>query len=135
MLFNPRGICVTTSFDLYVADAGNHRIQRFKPSQVNGTTMAGREAPGTILLHSPTAVILDGDGYLFIADSANYRIVGSGPYGFRCVIGCTGVAGSASDQLSSPQSVAFDSYGNIFIVDNNNNRVQKFMLSFNSCGK
>ena len=134
-LFTPRGIFITTNFNLYVADAGNHRIQRFQQGQVNGTTMAGREAPGTIQLRSPMAVMLDADGYIFILDSENSRIVGSGPYGFRCVIGCTGVQGSASNQLSNPYSMAFDSYGNIFVADTKNDRLQKFVLSFHSCGK
>ena len=134
-LYYPHGIFVAFSFDLYVADTQNHRIQRFQPDQLNGTTVAGRDAPGTMDLRFPTAVMLDGDGYIFIADSQHYRIVGSGPYGFRCVIGCTNGYGSGSSQLSYPQSMAFDSYGNIFVTDSNNNRVQKFILSFNSCGK
>ena len=134
-LYNPRGIFVAVSFDLFVADYSNHRIQRFQPGQLNGTTVAGRDAPGTIELRCPTAVMLDGDGYLFIADSQNYRIIGSGPYGFRCVVGCTTGYGSGSNQLSYPQSMAFDSYGNIIVTDSDNNRVQKFMVSFNSCSK
>ena len=32
-LCGPWGIFVDTNFALYVADAGNHRIQRFKPGQ------------------------------------------------------------------------------------------------------
>ena len=134
-LYYPRGIFVAGSFDLYVADCNNHRIQRFHPSQLNGSTVAGREVSGTIELRYPTAVMLDGDGYLFIADSQYCRIVGSGPYGFRCVIGCNTGPGSASNQLTYPPAMGFDSYGNIFVTDTNNHRVQKFVLSFNSCGK
>ena len=134
-LNHPSGVFVAVNFDLYVADTDNNRIQRFRASQLNGTTVAGREASGTMQLKYPTAVMLDGNGYLFIADTQNNRIVGSGPFGFRCLIGCTGVFGSASNQLSYPKSMAFDSYGNIFIADSNNNRVQTFMLSYNSCSK
>ena len=134
-LFYQRGIFVTNSSALYVADTKNHRVQLFPAGQLNGTTVAGREALGTILLRDPTAVMLDGDGYLFILDSNHYRVVGSGPYGFRCVIGCTNESGSALDQLSNPQSMAFDSFGNIFVVDTGNNRVQKFFLSSNTCSK
>ena len=131
----PRGIFVATNFDLYVADACNDRIQLFKSEEVNAITVAGSGAPTTIQLNYPTAVMLDGDGYLFIADSNNVRIIGSGPYGFRCVIGCTGGYGSASNQLSFLQSMAFDSYGNVFIVDTYNNRVQTFRVSSHSCSK
>jgi hypothetical protein len=43
--------------------------------------------------------------------------------------------GSAANQLSMPRHLSFDSYGNIFVVDGYNNRIQKFLLATNSCGK
>ena len=135
LFYFPRGIFVTISFDLYVADTGNHRIQRFQAGQMNATTVTGREAPGTMQLSLPSEVVLDADGYLFITDSGHNRIIGSGPDGFRCVIGCTSGGGSGSNQLSYPQSMAFDSHGNIFVADTNNNRIQKFLLSSNICSK
>ena len=135
MLYNPSGIFVTVSFDLYVADFSNFRVQLFRAGETNGTTVAGRDAPGTIQLKKPAAVTLDADGYLFIVDCDFARIVGSGPYGFRCIIGCTGSSGLEPNQLRNPHSMAFDSNGNIFVVDSDNNRVQKFALSFNSCSK
>ena len=134
-LYYPCGIFFTVSFDLYVADTGNHRIQLFRFGQVNATTLAGRELSGTIQLHKPTSVILDADEYLFIVDCYDNRIVKSGPDGFRCVIGCASGWGAAPNQLAYPQSIAFDSYGNIFVTDTYNHRIQKFILSFNSCSK
>ena len=135
MLYYPHGIFVANNSDLYVADTNNHRIQLFRAVQLNGTTVAGRDAPGTMQLDHPKAVTFDADGYLFIVDSGNCRIIGSGPYGFRCVIGCTSNWGSAPNQLANPQSMAFDSYGNIFVVDTYNDRLQKFSVSFNSCSE
>jgi DNA-binding beta-propeller fold protein YncE len=131
----PEGIFVDTNFNLYVADSNNQRIQMFQSGQLNATTAAGNGAPGTITLSYPTDVILDADGYLFIVDSDNQRIIGSGPAGFRCVVGCSGAIGSGSNQLFYPQNMAFDSYGNIFVVDCYNNRIQKFLLVTNSCSK
>ena len=97
--------------------------------------MAGRDAPGTIQLKKPTAVTLDADGYLFIVDYDLARIIGSGSYGFRCVIGCTGTSGLGPNELFNPRSMAFDSHGNIFVVDSYNDRVQKFALLLDSCSK
>ena len=134
-LFRPQGIFVTINFDLFVADTNNHRIQLFRSGQLNGTTLVSREVSGTMQLHKPTAVILDADQYLFIVDCDKNRIVGSGPDGFRCVIGCGSGWGSDADKLVYPRSMAFDSYGNIFVTDTNNDRVQKFILSSNSCSK
>ena len=79
--------------------------------------MAGIGAAGTISLIAPHGVIVDGDGYLFIADFGAHRIIGSGPNGFRCIAGCSGVSGSASDQLDNPTRLNFDSDGNLFVVD------------------
>ncbi|CAF4019132.1 unnamed protein product [Adineta steineri] len=139
-LNNPRGIFVDTNLNLYVADCGNDRVQLFLSGQVTATTVAGSTATGTISLDCPSDVALDKDGYLFIVDSNNNRIIGSGPNGFRCIIACASTSGPASTQLSSPSTFSFDSYGNIYVTDQgSNNRVQKFMsipnttypLSFN----
>lgn len=134
-LDSPHGIFVDTNFNLYVADFGNNRIQLFQSDKTNGTTVAGNGTPSTIALTRPTDVVLDGQGYLFIVDSYNHRIVGSGPNGFRCVAGCSMTNGSAATQLNYPQSMAFDRFGNIFVTDRDNNRIQKFLLQTNSCGK
>jgi hypothetical protein len=135
MLYNPRGIFVDINFNLYVADTANHRVQLFAPGQVNGTTLAGTGAPHTVKLNLPTVVMLDADGYIFIADFESSRIVKLIADGFLCLAGCTGGTGAASDRIGSPQGMAFDSYGNIFVVDTNNHRVQKFLLATSSCSK
>ncbi|CAF4414938.1 unnamed protein product, partial [Adineta steineri] len=90
--------------------------------------------PSNITLNYPTGIVLDANGYLFIVDSYNHRIVASSYYGFRCIVGCSG-GGSTMYQLSFPQSMAFDSYGNIYVTDRNNSRVQQFALQNNSCRK
>ena len=133
-LAHPAGIFVTLNLSLYVADCYNSRIQLFHYGQANAMTMAGDGAPGTISLNTPTDVILDGNGYLFIVDQNNHRIVGSGPNGFRCVAGCTFGQGSASNQLSQPQSMSFDSDGNIWVADTSNSRIQKFVLKNTTSG-
>ena len=135
MLSNPRGIFVDVKFNLYVADCGNDRVQLFQSGQLNGTTVAGNGALDTITLSCPTSVVLDADSYLFIVDYSSHRVVGSGPNGFRCIAGCTGSNGSASNQLSHPSSLSLDSYGNIFVTDLDNDRIQKFLLANSSCGK
>jgi len=135
MLYWPNGIFVDFNLNLYVADYGNNRIQLFHTGQLNGSTIAGSGASGTIALNGPIDVVLDSDGYLFITDSGNNRIVASGPSGYRCIVGCTGSSGTASNQLYGPHKLVFDNYGNLFVVDGSNNRIQKFFLATNSCGK
>ena len=135
MLNGPRGIFVDLNLRLYVADCNNDRIQLFLYGQSNGTTVAGNGATGTISIICPTDVILDLDGNVFFTDFGKHRVIASGPHGFRCIVGCTGTNGSASDQLQHPVSLSFDSKGNLFVSDGSNNRIQKFLLASNSCGK
>ncbi|CAF4432408.1 unnamed protein product, partial [Adineta steineri] len=100
-----------------------------------GITVAGAESlDTTITLNGPTGIVLDADNYLFIVDYNNNRIVGSGSNGFRCLVGCSGSSGSASNQLLYPYSLSFDSYGNMFVTDYGNNRIQKFILLNNTHG-
>ncbi len=134
MLCYSYGIFVNINFDLYVADCGNNRIQLFKSGQSNATTIIINGASENITLNCPTGVVLDADEYLFIVDYYNDRIVGSDVHGFRCVAGCFG-NGPAANQLRYPSTLSFDSYGNMFVTDQGNSRIQKFILSTNSCGK
>jgi len=86
-LARPTGIAVTPNGEtFYIADYGNHRIQRASACGVTCTltTVAGTGTPGSsgtpggpataAQLNSPIAVTLEGDT-LYIADMVNGRIV------------------------------------------------------------
>jgi hypothetical protein len=131
----PQGIFVDVNLDLYVADCDNDRIQLFQSEQKNGITVAGSTSPyPTITLDCPNGISLDASKYLFIVDSYNNRIVGSGANGFRCLVGCYG-GGSQFKQLDFPLNFGFDRWGNIFVADLENHRIQKFLYMEKSCGK
>ena len=135
-LYEPHGIFVDTNFDLYVADSKNNRIQLFRLGETNGRTVAGSgSSSSTYTLDYPTAVILDADKYLFIADSGTIRFIGSDRNGFRCIAGCSPLASSGSNRFDYPWYLSFDSYGNIFVADSQNSAVNKFLLTTNSCSK
>ena len=134
LVHSPNGIFVDSNSTLYVADWGNDRIQRFYRGELNASTIVGIAAPGTISLYGPSGVTLDGNSYLFIVDANAQRIIGSGPYGFQCIAGCSG-SGSLPNQLSWPRTLAFDGAGNIYVSDLGNNRTQKFLLLSGLCGK
>ena len=131
-LSSPRGIFVSLAMSLYVADCHNNRVQLFRAGQRNGSTVVGND---TINLNCPTSVVLDGNGYLFISDSDNNRIIGSGRNGYRCVVGCSRTNGSALSELSSPHGLSFDRVGNLFVADTANDRIQKFAMFANSCSE
>lgn len=64
---------------MYVADTGNHRIQKYAPGSTTGVTVAGDSAGNsgwtTSFLNSPTSVIVDNDGYIYVTDSTNKRVM------------------------------------------------------------
>ena len=135
-LRRPYGIFVNDSFDLFVADCGNNRIQLFKSGQINGSTVVGSGAPNqTISLNCPTGIIFDADGQMYISDNHNHRIVTSGPMGSRCIIGCTNVPRCVNlpRLLEEPQALSFDSYGNLYVTEWIRHQLKKFFLASNSC--
>ena len=78
----PSGLAVDKAGNLYIADAGNHRIRRVDTSGII-TTIAGTGEPGysgdggpaaEAQLASPVALAVDGAGNLYVADLGNYRI-------------------------------------------------------------
>jgi len=99
----------------------------------NGITKIGGNPPENMELNKPTSVVLDGDNYLFIVDSGNHRIIGQGPDGFRCIIGCF----TSINLLLHPQTMSFDSCGNIYVMDSPLliQRIQKFLIYNTVCGK
>jgi sugar lactone lactonase YvrE len=84
----PRGVAVDDSGALLVADTMNHRVMRFQnPFQTSqgcrsrgskrGELVAGGNGPGHRVnqLNQPNCIILDAEGALYIADTANHRVV------------------------------------------------------------
>lgn len=131
----PQGIFVDKNLNLYVADCSNNRIQRFSCGQQNAITVAGNGNGGISNLTCPTGIVLDADNFLYIVDNNNHRIIQSTNNISRCIIGCTGTMGLASNKLNYPNSASFDSFGNLFVVDNDNHRIQKFFFQSSSCRK
>lgn len=126
------GIFVDTNFDLYVADANNHRIQLFRLGSTNGITIVGPGTHGRFSLLLPTDVILDKDSNIYVADNEHHRIIRVTPVGVQCIVGCTGTHGSAANQFNKVYSLRFDSIGNLFVLDEFNGRIQKFRLTSRS---
>ena len=74
-LYWPEGVFVDLSFNLYVADCGNDRIQKFPLGQTTAITVAGNGAPNGGSLDCPNAVVLDANGYLFVTSELQWSSV------------------------------------------------------------
>ncbi|MGI4870115.1 MAG: hypothetical protein ACRYFX_02935 [Janthinobacterium lividum] len=141
-LYNPAGVAVDGSGNVYIVDQYNNRIRKVTAttgviSTVAGTGTGGFSGDGgaatNAQIQNPVGVAVDGSGNIYIADQDNQRIrkvtattgvistiVGTGTGGF------SGDGGAATNaQLNNPVGVAVDGSGNVYIVDYNNNRIRK----------
>ncbi len=132
----PIGVALDAAGDLYIADAGNHRIRKIDAARTI-TTVAGTGADGyggdgrpavEARLDSPRGVAVDGAGNLYIADAANHRIRKIDAAGLIATV-AGGELGdgrpATAASLFSPSGVAVDGAGNFYIADAGNHRIRK----------
>jgi uncharacterized repeat protein (TIGR01451 family) len=138
-LNNPQGVVVDPSGNVYIADAGNHRIRLVNLAGTI-TTFAGTGASGSLgdgnaaidaTFTSPTSLTLDSKGDLYITDTlANVvRMVNtSGTISHIAGTGSPAFSGdgqlAVSAALNDPQGIALDAAGNLYIADRGNYRVR-----------
>lgn len=136
----PTGIKLDGSGNLYIAEAGNMRVRKLSRNGVI-TTVAGNGIPGysgdsgtaiDAQLSWPKDIAFDGQGNLYIADTANNVIRMVSPAGVITTIAGTGQSGFSGDggaaiaaTMNLPSGLAVDGGGNLFIADTNNFRIRK----------
>jgi hypothetical protein len=76
---------------------------------------------GSISLSSPSDIVVDPAGDVFILDTGNNQVVELSAVGVASVVSITGLTPS----LSAPRGLAIDSAGNLYIADTGNNRAVK----------
>jgi len=128
-LSSPFGVAVDGSGNVYVADRGNSRVQKWAPGATSGTTVAGGNGAGSGAnqLNNPSGVAVDASGNVYVADEQNHRIQKWAPLATSgtTVAGGNG-AGSGANQLYLPSGVYVDASGNVYVADYANNRIQKW---------
>ncbi|MFC8229753.1 RICIN domain-containing protein [Streptomyces sp. NPDC057287] len=138
----PRQVVVDEGGDLYVADAGNHRIRKIaadgKITTVAGTGVAGFSgdgAPATeARLNSPLAIVVDSTGTLYISDHNNHRVRMVSADGKITTVAGTGTGGFSGDgapalsaQLNNPLGLAVDCVDTLYVADYLNNRIRRIV--------
>jgi sugar lactone lactonase YvrE len=127
-IMNPAGIGVDRVGNLYIADAGNHRVRKVA---VDGaiSTVAGNGDAGYL---NPLGAAVDAAGNLYIADAANHRIRKVGLGGAMSTVAGNGISGYSGDGgsateagLNYPSGIAVDAAGNLYIADTYNQSIRK----------
>jgi tripartite motif-containing protein 71 len=69
----PTGVATDAAGNVYVADAGNNRIQKFSSTGAY-LTQWGSEGSGNGQFNGPIGMATDAAGNVYVADAANNRI-------------------------------------------------------------
>lgn len=141
--FEPSGVAVDPTGNVYVADSKNHTIRRVTPAGVVSTiagtpgVMGSADGVGTAAsFNVPTGLVLDcGADLLYVSDFANHTIRAVTLSGVvTTVAGSAGVSGTA-DGLGSaarfdlPYHMAIDRDGHLYIGDFGSHRVRKMLTT------
>lgn len=135
----PAGIALDSKGNMYIADQGNAVIRRIAAdgtiNTIAGTgnpTFAGDNGPAISAQIEPSAVAVDSQGNLYIADGFNYRIRKIDANGIITTIAGTGREGDAGDngpatfaEIDYVSSLAVDNAGNVYVADCYNYEVRK----------
>jgi uncharacterized protein (TIGR03437 family) len=121
----PRNVAIDGSGIVYISDFGAHRVYKMTPDGTL-TTLAGTGSPGysgdgvasLTMLNYPTALAVDRQGIVYIADSGNHLI--------RRVSGgtLTSIA-----RASLPTGLAYDGASTLYVADHSAAQILEIPLS------
>jgi streptogramin lyase len=133
------GISADSNGNIWVADMGNNRIQKFNSSgswlqTVPGSGCAGGSPPacaagaGNGQFSAPKSLTVDGSGNIWVTDTGNNRVQEFNASGsFVQTFGAACGHSCGNGQFNTPYGIAVNnSSGNVWVVDMSNYRVQEF---------
>ncbi len=173
-LQTPEGVAIDNSVSpplVYIADTANNRVLMYQYNtqltagsfadnvlgQLNRFSTIGASQGVSTALKTPTGMVVDSAGNLYVADTGNNRILryptpASQPAGYQLpnlVIGQTSYAGTGantggvtaktlslfSGSFAGRTGLAIDSGGNLWVADTGNNRVMRFPVAVLQAGQ
>jgi len=123
-LYDPCGVAVDSSGNLFIGDADNNRVEK--------VTSEGTLSVFKSSLKYPCGVAVDSSGNVYVAVWDGFNVVKVSADGTSTTtIAGTGTKGAPTagtaiySQIGVPQAVAVDSTGNVYIADGYNNVIEK----------
>ena len=114
----PRGVAVDAAGNVYVADLGNHRVQKFD-AQGEFLLAWGKEGKGKGQFLEPFDLAIDSQGNVYVLDSLQQRIQSFSGEGKFIQSLEPGV------DLYNPRGIAIDREDNLYVADTGGNWVVK----------
>ena len=114
----PRAMAVDTTGNIFVADTGNERIEKFSPT---GTFLSiiGTKGSGHGQLADPNGIAIDRSSNIYVAEiDSKHRVQKLGPDGTFVAAWAPGLFG--------PRRIAIGPDDSIYVVDSGRNRIVKF---------
>ncbi len=134
--FNPGGVAVDASGNVYVADVDNNQIRKITSGGLV-TTLAGNTTPGSnnangiaASFRGPYGVAVDASGNVYVADTGNNLIRKITPSGDVTTLAGSGNPDSTNGtgtaaSFNNSYGIAVDASGNVYVADSGNNLIRK----------
>ena len=143
LFHGPQGLSVDASGNLYIADTNNQIVRKLVLSTGVVSTVAGSKgAAGSVdgtgtaaLFNSPTDLVADSSGNVYVADTDNHtvrKLTSSGVV--TTIAGHAGYSGGADGTGSaatfdSPSAITIDASGNLYVGDTGNFTIRQVVPS------
>jgi sugar lactone lactonase YvrE len=137
-LTSPTGLFLTASGVLYIADTGDNSIRTVgirstAMSTVAGTSTAGYSgdsgASATAQFSAPSAVAVDSNGNIYVADTGNnaIRVIHNGTIDTYAGSKTAGFSNgpAATAFFNAPSGLAVDAAGTLYVADKSNNAIRR----------
>ena len=129
----PRGIAVDSDGNVYVADSGNNRIQKFTSTGIF-LDKWGERGNGEGQFINPAHIAVDSNSDIYVTEDHTGILTHGTPFRIRIqkfsltgdFIRQWGEAGTDDGEFFQPRGIAIESDDDILIVDSRNFRIQKF---------
>lgn len=122
----PRGIAVDSKGNIYIADGGNGRVQKFD-AEGRFLIEFGKEGPSEVVLKNPNGIAVDPDGMIFVVDASANKLVKFNPDGTYA-----GSYDGADTGFYGPRDLSVAPNKQIYIVDQGRSRIVAFDPTTNS---